>query len=128
MEEKIYQIAGKQFKLKKFEDYTHNEEIKIKQLLGISDESDSINLKTKDNNLIFPLLFEAVDNDVDINEFDFNEMKKGQTFEVMADWIASRVFFTQNMPNYLANLLKRKMLSIVSTNQNLGKAENSSPV
>ena len=128
MEEKIYQIAGKQFKLKKFEDYTNNEEIKIKQLLGISDESDSINLKTKDNNLIFPLLFEAVDNDVDINEFDFNEMKKGQTFEVMADWIASRVFFTQNMPNYLANLLKRKMLSIVSTNQNLGKAENSSPV
>jgi len=124
MEEKIYQIAGKDFRLKKFENYTHNEELKIKTLLGISDESDSVQLSTKDNNVIFPLLLEAVDEAVDITKFDFNEMKKGQTFEVMVDWIASRVFFIQNMPNYLGSLMQKKMQLIMNTDPSMEKPGN----
>lgn len=124
MEEKIYQIAGKNFKLKKFENYTHNEELKIKALLGISDESDSVQISTKDNNVIFPLLLEAVDEAVDITKFDFNEMKKGQTFEVMVDWIASRIFFIQNMPNYLGSLMQKKMQLIMNTDPSTEKPGN----
>lgn len=124
MEEKIYLIAGKQFKLKQFEDYTHNEETKIKALLGINDDEGSINVNTKDNNQIFPLLLIPVDSAVDINKFDFNDMKNGQVYEIMTDWIQLRVFFTQNMPNYLASLLQKKIPQGKNMNENTAAQEN----
>ena len=109
MEEKVYLIAGKKFRLKKFEDYTHNEETKIKALMGIKDEDDSIQINTRDNNQIFPLLLEAEDLAVDVSKFDFNDMKNNQVYEVMTDWIASRIFFTQNMGSYFSGLLQKKI-------------------
>ena len=124
IQENIYIIAGIKFRLKKFEDYTHNEEVKIKELLGITDESETINLKSKDNNSLFPLLLEAVDTAVDISGFDFNNMQHKQTYEVMVDWIASRIFFTNNMPNYLTNLLGQKIMPLLNTKTNTAEQLN----
>ena len=124
MEEKVYLIAGKKFRLKKFEDYTHNEETKIKALMGIKDEDDSIQINTRDNNQVFPLLLEAEDLAVDVSKFDFNDMKNNQVYEVMTDWIASRIFFTQNMGSYFSGLLQKKIPLNGNTKANTEVQEN----
>lgn len=126
MEEKIYLIAGVNFKLKDFDDYTPNEEKKIKQLFNLSDEDNSIQLNSKDNNSVFPLLLESMDNAVDISKFDFDNMKNKEIREVMTDWIASRAFFIQNGPNVLRSLLTKKLSLILNIDQSTEKQESTS--
>lgn len=125
MDQKLYTIAGKKFKLKNFDDYTPNEEKKIKILLGIKDNDDdySIVFKSKDNNNLLSLLLIPCDA-VDINKFDFNNATNGQLRDIVTDWIAARFFFIKNMGNTLADSLQKKILQNNNTKINMAKPED----
>ena len=127
MEEKIYSIDGMQFRLKSFEDYTHNEEEKIKSILGLSDKDNTIKLNTSDNNEVFPLLLIPVDITVNIYKCDFNTMKNGQVYDIITDWITSRIFFTQNMGSYFSSLLQKKIQQTVTMKENTKQEEPTLP-
>lgn len=128
MEEKTYKIGGKKFRLKKFDDYTHNEEIKIKALLGIKEEGDdnAVTINSRDNNSLLPLILEPIDAE-DISKFDFNDCKKGMLNDIATDWIAARFFFTKNSANSFSELLLKKIAQTESIKESTEKAENSIP-
>lgn len=124
MKDKIYQIAGKKFKLKNFDDYTHNEEVKIKSLLGIKDEGDdTVTISSKDNNTLLPLILVS-DEVKDFTQFDFNECTKGMLTDIATDWIAARFFFTKNSGNYFSELLLKKIAQIENTNPSTASTES----
>lgn len=127
MEEKIYQIAGKKFKLKKFDDYTHNEEIKIKALLGIQEEGDNaVTINSRDNNSLLPLILVS-DEIEDLSKFDFNDCTKGMLNDIATDWIAARFFFTKNSANSFSELLLKKIAQTGNTKASTESPENSTP-
>jgi len=128
MEEKTYKIAGKIFKLKKFDDYTHNEEVKIKSLLGIKEEGDdnTVTINSRDNNTLLPLILVS-DEMEDLTKFDFNDCKKGMLNDIATDWIAARFFFTKNSANSFSELLLKKIALTENTNVNTESPENSTP-
>lgn len=128
MQEKIYKIAGKKFKLKQFDDYTHNEEIKIKALLGIKEESDdnAVKINSRDNNTLLPLILVS-DEVEDLSKFDFNDCKKGVLNDIATDWIAARFFFTKNLQNSFSELLLKKIAQTGSIKENTESPENSTP-
>lgn len=125
MDKKTYEIGGRKYSLKPFEDYTHNEEVRIKELLGIDDNNNSLNLNTKDNNSIFPLLLIPVDNAE--GETDFNDMKNSQVYDVLTDWIAARIFFIQTTANYFEDLLRKKMPQNSNMTESMGHRELINP-
>lgn len=124
-ENNTYKINGVSFKLKPFERYSKNQELKIKQLLGLNDEDNTINVSTNDNNEIFPLLLIAEDEAVDITNLDFNDAEDAVITEIMLDWIVERVFFIQNREKYLAGLVEKKIQQRLIMNEGLAKAEPS---
>ena len=128
MEEKNYLIAGKKFKLKKFDDYTHNEEVKIKSLLGIKDNADdnAVTINSRDNNTLLPLILVS-DEVEDLSKFDFNDCKKGMLNDIATDWIAARFFFTKNSANSFSELLLKKIAQTESIKGNTESPENSTP-
>ena len=124
MKDKIYQIAGKKFRLKNFDDYTHNEEVKIKSLLGIKDEGDdTVTISSKDNNTLLPLILIS-DEVNDLTQFDFNECTKGMLTDIATDWIAARFFFTKNSGSYFSELLLKKIAQIENINPNTASTES----
>lgn len=125
MDKKTYEIDGRKYRLKPFEDYTHNEENKIKKLLGIDDNDNSLNFSTTDNNSIFPLLL--ISNDSAGKDFDFNNMPNSLVYEVITDWIAARIFFIQNMGNYFGSLLQKKLPLMVNMKENMEQQEIANP-
>lgn len=110
MDKKTYLIADKKFMLKDFDDYTHNEEVKIKKLLGIKDEGDenTVTINSNDNNVLLPLILES-DEVPNLTEFDFNDTKSGMLNDIATDWIAARFFFTKDKENSFRNLLLKKI-------------------
>jgi hypothetical protein len=127
MEEKKYKIGNKKFRLKKFDDYTHNEEIKIKALLGIQEEGDNaVTINSRDNNDLLPLILVS-DEVEDISKFDFNDCKKGMLNDIATDWIAARFFFTKNSANSFSELLLKKIAQTENTKENTESPENSTP-
>lgn len=125
MDKKTYEIGGREFTLKEFGDYTHNEEVKIKSLLGITENSNAININTKDNNDVFPLLLTPVDDKA--KPVDFNDCKNNLVYEIITDWIAARIFFTQNMGNSFAKLLNKKIQPILNTPPSTDQQDASLP-
>lgn len=128
MQEKTYKIASTNFKLRDFDDYSHNEEVKIKALLGLKEGSDdnAVRINSRDNNTLLPLILVS-DEVEDLSKFDFNDCKKGVLNDIATDWIAARFFFTKNSANSFSELLLKKIAQTESTKESTEKAENSIP-
>ena len=128
MEEKNYKIAGKVFRLRDFDDYSPNEEKKIKILLGMKDDDGdfSVTISSKDNNDLLPILLVS-DEVTDFTKFDFNDCPNGQLREIITDWLAARFFFTRNMRSSLTESLRKKLQLNSSTNPSTENQENLTP-
>jgi len=87
---KEYKINNVVLRLKPFGEFTANEEKKIKALIGIDEEKNSVEYNTNKNVNIFPLILSCSD-----KNFDYGDLKNEMVEEIISDWIVERFFLSK---------------------------------
>jgi hypothetical protein len=122
MQQKKYIIAGKNFYMKEYGDLTGLEEEKINSILFTGKTDDVFNIKLSGYEL-FSIILIPEDNRVDVNAFEWKNIKNKQAAEILVDFIVEKKTSQDSMLNYMKELTGQRLLQYSTMKENSGSVK-----